>query len=220
MSFPSIDPRRWIAQNQIMKDDDPAKSQKTARIIEAAVHEFQAHGFNAASMDQISARAGVSKRTLYKYFESKDNLFRSIITWLADQITDTLVLDYDPSRDVRSQLQELAWLEGNLLTSPSVMRTAQMLIGESFRTPDLGTELRQKIDKTSGVIAFLEGAAADGTLNIKDTGAAAEEFMALMKAKAFWPVVFGAEIVSRDEMHEIVEACVAMMIARYGERDA
>lgn len=201
-----------------MKDEDQSKGERRAQIMEAAVQEFQKHGFVATSMDQISAAAGVSKRTLYKYFESKDNLFRSIIVGLADEITNTLAIPYDPERDIRTQLTELGWAQGQILTSPNIMRTAQMLIGESFRTPELGAELREKIDKTAGIIAFLDAAAADGALQIEDTDTAAEEFLALIKSKAFWPVVFGAEIVSHDGMRTIIDACVAMMLARYAPR--
>ncbi|MEM9638070.1 MAG: helix-turn-helix domain-containing protein, partial [Pseudomonadota bacterium] len=49
-----------------MENTDTARCSKRAQIIEAAVQEFQDNGFAAASMDVISARAGVSKRTLYK----------------------------------------------------------------------------------------------------------------------------------------------------------
>ena len=44
-------------------------------MIDAAVAVFSAHGFQNASMDEISARAGISKPMVYAYFGSKDELF-------------------------------------------------------------------------------------------------------------------------------------------------
>ena len=198
-----------------MKDEDPVRHNKRLQIIEAAVKEFQEKGFFAASMDQISNRASVSKRTLYKYFESKDNLFRSIIAELSDRISVTMALEYDPALDIRTQLTNLAMAEGTLLTSPEFMGMCRMLIGESFRSPELVASMQVKIDKTSSVIAFLKAADAHGTLQVEKPEAAAEEFLALIKSKAFWPVVFGADVVSQSEMDDIIQGCVEMMLARY-----
>ena len=48
---------------------------KRLAILQAAAVQFRAHGFEASSMDKIAAIAGVSKRTVYNYFPSKDELF-------------------------------------------------------------------------------------------------------------------------------------------------
>ena len=71
--------------------------------MEAAVVEFQEHGFASASMDAISARAEVSKRTLYKYFESKENLFNAIVESLSDRMSHTLDVQYDPALEIRAR---------------------------------------------------------------------------------------------------------------------
>ena len=54
-----------------MGDLPKASEEKREQIYQAAVDEFLERGFREASMDQISARAGASKRTVYKHFESK-----------------------------------------------------------------------------------------------------------------------------------------------------
>lgn len=48
---------------------------KRARIIDAAIEVFCTSGFEAASMADVAAKAGVGKGTLYLYFESKESLF-------------------------------------------------------------------------------------------------------------------------------------------------
>ena len=48
--------------------------QKKKQIVQAAIAEFQEKGYAGASMDRISERAQVSKRTVYNHFESKDVL--------------------------------------------------------------------------------------------------------------------------------------------------
>ena len=48
---------------------------KREAILSAAVEEFRTAGYEATSMDRIAAAAGVSKRTVYNHFPSKDELF-------------------------------------------------------------------------------------------------------------------------------------------------
>src|SRR5258708_33682117 len=60
----------------ILADQDSAKRRQ---IIEGARRVFLAQGFDAASMGEIARAAGVSKGTLYVYFESKERLFDAIV---------------------------------------------------------------------------------------------------------------------------------------------
>src|SRR6202166_4333171 len=60
----------------IVADEDGAKRRQ---IIEGARRVFLAQGFDAASMVEIARAAGVSKGTLYVYFENKERLFDAIV---------------------------------------------------------------------------------------------------------------------------------------------
>src|SRR5215470_5929839 len=55
-----------------------ADSAKRRQIIEGARAVFLTQGFDAASMNDIARKAGVSKGTLYVYFKNKDELFEAI----------------------------------------------------------------------------------------------------------------------------------------------
>ena len=56
--------------------DDSAKRRQ---IVQGAREIFLAKGFDAASMSDIARTAGVSKGTLYVYFENKEQLFEAIV---------------------------------------------------------------------------------------------------------------------------------------------
>src|ERR1051325_10628511 len=58
------------------------KDERPAEILTAALDVFAERGFAAAKLDEVAARAGVSKGTLYLYFPSKDELFRSMVRGL------------------------------------------------------------------------------------------------------------------------------------------
>ncbi|WP_226688286.1 TetR/AcrR family transcriptional regulator [Ruegeria arenilitoris] len=188
---------------------------KYAQIIEAAVAEFQDKGFAAASMDRISAQAEVSKRTLYKYFESKENLFRSIVIELSNRFAEVVEIRYKKGRDIRKQLTELAWAEGRILMMPDVMAMSRMVISETLRSPALAAEATGKLDKTAAFIGMMRDAAEDGQLRIDDPEQAGREFIGLIKARAFWPLLFTGSVLSEAEMAETIENSVEMMISRY-----
>ncbi|MBK7647150.1 MAG: TetR/AcrR family transcriptional regulator [Betaproteobacteria bacterium] len=60
----------------------PRKRRKEARpaeLLEAALGLFVEKGFTATRLEDVAARAGVSKGTLYLYFENKDALFKAVI---------------------------------------------------------------------------------------------------------------------------------------------
>ena len=48
-------------------------------ILKAALSVFAAHGFEAARLDDVAARAGVAKGTLYLYFQDKAALFEALV---------------------------------------------------------------------------------------------------------------------------------------------
>ncbi len=199
-----------------MVDSNSPSACKNAQIIEAAVAEFQKNGYAYASMDRISARASVSKRTLYKHFESKENLFRSIVMELAGRFAKMQDIRYVSGRDIRAQLLELAWAEGRILMRPDVMAMARMIISETLRNPALAEEAQGKVDKTATFVRMIEDADADGQLNVENPEVAGKEFIGLIKAKAFWPMLFSGSVVSEAEMAEIVESAVNMIMSRYG----
>ncbi|MBO9464386.1 TetR/AcrR family transcriptional regulator [Tropicibacter sp. R15_0] len=191
-------------------------SEKREDIYRAAVAEFQERGFHATSMDGISARAGASKRTVYKHFESKENLFRELMRRHWARFVEVYDVRYDPSRDIRDQLREFGREEGRLLTSPEVMATTRLVMSEVLRSPELVEQNEEKTNYRAGIEAMLRAASADGKLQVADAEQAAEEFISLIKGKAFWPVVFGAPVLSQDDMSALIESSVEMIMARYG----
>lgn len=52
---------------------------KQDAILDAALDEFSAHGFTAASFNRIIAAAGTSKGAMYYYFDGKEDLYAEVI---------------------------------------------------------------------------------------------------------------------------------------------
>ena len=60
-----------------MRTRNPATRQ---RIVDAAYESFWRSGYTRTNVDGIAARAGVTKRTLYGHFRSKDDLLTAVLT--------------------------------------------------------------------------------------------------------------------------------------------
>ena len=69
------------AQARIVSQAAPTgeDSAKRRQIVQGARSIFLAQGFDAASMNDIARSAGVSKGTLYVYFDNKEQLFQAIV---------------------------------------------------------------------------------------------------------------------------------------------
>jgi AcrR family transcriptional regulator len=65
------------------------KDARPAEIVGAALDEFARSGFAATKLDDVAKRAGVVKGTLYRYFDTKEALFRAVVQeTLAAQLGD------------------------------------------------------------------------------------------------------------------------------------
>ena len=73
---------------------------KHQAIIDAASYEFREAGFAATSMDRIAERAGVSKRTVYNHFASKQALFDAIAERLVERVQRGGDVCYDPDQPI------------------------------------------------------------------------------------------------------------------------
>jgi AcrR family transcriptional regulator len=57
----------------------PDSSSTTEAILDAAVVEFEQHGFRRVALDDVARRAGISRTTIYRRFRNKDELTAAVI---------------------------------------------------------------------------------------------------------------------------------------------
>lgn len=210
-------PEGWQEGNGIGMS---VSEQKKKQIVLAAIAEFQEKGYAGASMDRISERAQVSKRTVYNHFESKDALFKAINQCLADQVNSALELPYDPDLPIRDALIRLGWAEGDLMISPCFMSLARMVMSETIRDPELAEDMNQRMTKLSVFTEFVERAMNEGKLAADNPEVAAAQFLGLIKSQAFFPNIHVGRVPDREEVAAIIETSVDMFLARYGVKAA
>jgi len=191
---------------------------KREAIVEAAIHEFHARGFPATSMDAIAATAGVSKRTIYNHFQSKDDLFRAISGEACRRILELWNEPYRPGDPLEEQLASIAHRKLDLMGSPDFLKLVRVTLAERVRRPEIAQEAFAEIEKGEfGATVWIRAAVADGRLNVPDPVEANRQFSALLKEFALWPQLFGSKPPLSDaERKHVVDTTVAMFLKHYG----
>ncbi|KXJ48942.1 MAG: TetR family transcriptional regulator [Cycloclasticus sp. Phe_18] len=92
----------------------PNKSSKRIQIVEAACQLFKENGFYATGVDLIMRRANVSKRTMYIYFPTKNELIVAVLKhYHADYQASLAPLLSDPTLDSRAKILEIFAVGGD-----------------------------------------------------------------------------------------------------------
>ncbi len=80
------------------------KALRPSEILEAAFQEFSLRGYEAARIEDIAARLGVTKGTVYFYFPTKEALFFSLMDDLTQSLLGGLTVDEGGSLSARDRL--------------------------------------------------------------------------------------------------------------------
>src|SRR5208337_5140868 len=110
---------------------------KRRQIMEGARAAFLAAGFDGASMNDIARSAGVSKGTLYAYFNSKDELFEAIIRAEYAQSAERLCT-FKREGDVREMLTDFGMRLMGRMTEPGTLAFARVVVAAAGKFPNVG----------------------------------------------------------------------------------
>ena len=191
---------------------------KRAAILEAAVAEFRQSGYETTSMDRIAARAGVSKRTVYNHFPSKEALFAQILQQLWQSSLEGQDLAYRSDTPLRPQLLELVGQKLRLLRDPNFVDLARVAIAAAIHSPERAQDMVARMgEREEGITIWIRAAAADGKLKAGDPLFASMQLQSLVKGFAFWPqITLGQPALTDAQQAQVAEQAVDMFLALYG----
>jgi AcrR family transcriptional regulator len=193
---------------------------KRRAITQAALIEFLGDGFDV-SMDRIAAAAGVSKVTVYNHFDSKENLFRAVVSGqlhtalsVVEQLVEARLGDTD---DVRTELVKACRTWVTALTTPDMMALRQLVAAESRRFPELGeTWFEHGPDHLHSVFAAaLTRLTERGVLDVEDVEVAVLQLSGLVLSPN---LVYGAygRAPAKKLADRLIVAGVDMFLGHYG----
>jgi AcrR family transcriptional regulator len=138
-------------QTQSNQGERLLSPEKVEAILAGAMQEFLTNGYAATTMDKVTAAAGVSKTTVYSYFQDKETLFIALIEQLAQKKCRAIFNPQDPQLLKGEPEVVLRYLASNILEQinheQEVLNLVRLIIGESGRFPLLAQEFVRNIDK-------------------------------------------------------------------------
>lgn len=192
---------------------------KREAVVQAALSEFQTKGFQAASMDAISKRAEVSKRTVYNHFESKDVLFEEIAQRLFKHSAQATEFDYQANKPLAPQLIEFGQKELIMLSNDKHRELVRMMMSESIRSPELAQRAMSRIAVLeSSLERWIAAAVEDKRLKPVKASYASAMFLGILKSNAFWPQLISRLDPPSPELSKtIIEDAVHMFLGYFAK---
>lgn len=175
------------------------KEARPAEIVEAAFEVFAQKGFAGARLDEIAARAGVSKGALYLYFETKEDLFRAVVTQgVAPNLQAALGLLAGHPGPFAPLAEALAERIAEVIATTPIGGVVKMVIGEARNFPELAQVWHdQLVAKALEALAgALAAAQARGEVRPGDPRAYALSLISPLLVGVIWRETFvpiGAE---------------------------
>lgn len=114
------------------------------RIVQAAIPAFVERGYEKASMDEVAALAGTTKRTVYAHYGNKEELFRAALGRAVELFHGDLPSLAD-TNDPATELENFAVAFSNLATWRGAVRLQRVVMSEAERFPDLGEMLHRDV---------------------------------------------------------------------------
>lgn len=190
---------------------------KREAIVAAAIAEFRDNGYEVTSMDKIAASAGVSKRTVYNHFPSKEELFAEILHELWASSVAQLDVSYTPDRPLREQLRDLLAAKMQMMSAPNFLDLARVAIAATIHSPERAQDMVTRLSKREeGFTQWLRAASDDGRLTCSDPAFAAHQIQGMLKAFAFWPqITLGQPPLDAPEQAKVIESAIDLFLAGY-----
>lgn len=116
------------------------KEARPAELLSAALDLFVERGYAATKLDDVAARAGVAKGTLYLYFDSKEALFKAVIEQgILPMLDEGAALIQQHQGDARSLLQALLLRWWQSLGETPLGGIPKLMIAEAGNFPAVAT---------------------------------------------------------------------------------
>ena len=166
---------------------------RPAEILAAALEVFAERGFQAARLEEVARRAGVSKGALYLYFETKADLFRAVVTEaISPNIEKVKGLAAAPVPFEQAVRMGLGMMARTVAVDRRISGVVKLVIAESRNHPELATIWHETVVEPgvtliSGLIA---AAQARGEVRTGDPRLFAYGLMGPMVLSMVWRETF------------------------------
>ena len=165
------------------------KERRPAELVAAALDLFVERGYAATRLDDVAARAGVSKGTLYLYFDSKEDLFKAVvrerIVPLLEASRRTLEQPGASSEVLIRQFFRDWW---QTFGATDLAGIAKLVLGEAGNFPEVARFFHAEVIEPNNAVfgALVRRGIARGEFRDQDPLAATQLCLSPLVLKAIW----------------------------------
>lgn len=192
------------------------KEEISRKIIESATNEFIKKGISSSSMENISKNAKVSKRTLYKYYPTKDDLFNAIALKL---IPECLVetLNYNKNVSIEDQITSIIKCKIDLITSDNYIKISKLVLSELLKSRKTSSEhIKRYYEIEKSFAKWFDEAKEDEKIM---ADISSEKIVStlnmLIKDEVFFPIIFGLKDISQIDIEKSIEVVKSIFISAF-----
>jgi TetR/AcrR family transcriptional repressor of mexJK operon len=166
---------------------------RRAAILAAATEVFLEKGFAGATLDDVIAKAGGSRATLYAQFGNKEGLFAAIIADVCDHMVRALDAAIEAGRPPAHVLRAFGVRFATAFLRPASIALFRVAAADGVRFPELGRRVfaAGPVMAAERLGAYLAGANRRGELTMRDPAMAARIFLEMITGDLHKRALFG-----------------------------
>ena len=165
------------------------KDARPGELLASALEHFAEKGFAATRLEDVASRAGVSKGTLYLYFDSKEDLFKAVVRGgivRAIEEGEQLIEQYTGSAKELVRGIVLGWWER--IGSTSLSAIPKLMLSEARNFPELARFYNEEvIERSAGIFRrALERGIQSGEFHVLDIDYTVQVLLSPMMMLSVW----------------------------------
>ncbi|OHC67217.1 MAG: hypothetical protein A2045_15390 [Rhodocyclales bacterium GWA2_65_20] len=191
------------------------KEARPGEIGAAALGMFVEKGFAATRLDDVAARAGVSKGTVYLYFESKEALFKAAIEAAMTPAVEAVeALANDAGRPAADLLRCFVADWWRMVGSTALGGMPKLLVAEAGNFPEIAHWFHDSMVRRAqkAMARIIAAGVARGEFRAADPDLTARIFFAPMFAYVVWQRAFGEAMCELPPPQEFLGTTVDLLI--------
>ena len=151
------------------------------QILDAAQDLFLKQGYEATTVEEIAARIGATKRTIYVRFVDKAQLFRAVVTRVLHARRPRLNT-IGPDRAVEERLTDMGAAVLRYVLDPDVVSVSRVVTAEAYRFPELNQMIEEQaaLGVTPAIERILQEEVESGRLELRDIRLASRLLLSLL----------------------------------------
>lgn len=167
--------------------DSAARKPRPAELLDAALDTFRERGFAGTRMEDIAARAGVSKGTIYLYFPSKEAIFEALV------MTPQMAMTAETG-PATARLGMLVKAFARVTADARLVALPRLVLAEAGNFPEMARFYREQVvgRGLALVAGILEQGMDAGEFRRLDPMITARVFLAPLVLSTLWRATFAA----------------------------